>query len=164
MARFSPPVLVLPNLPGTGWGEWSGGCCSSAPRSRSPLPRPALSATVSDRRGAGGARPAQATGPRAGFPARPALSPGTNPEEPPLGRRKLLPRLKNKDIRSVGLGQECFKPSGSLLKFVVWLWGFTSLCCKAALPTFPDQHTNYLNNVSSQRQLDETCFQKSNGC
>lgn len=39
--------------------------------------------------------------------------------------------------------------------------GVSYLCYKVALPPFPDQHTNYLNNVSSQRQLDETPFLKS---
>lgn len=50
-ALFSPHVLVLPLLPGDpAKGEWRGGYRSSAPRSPSPSPRPALFATVSDRR------------------------------------------------------------------------------------------------------------------
>lgn len=50
-ALFSPHVLVLPRLPGDpAKGEWRGGCRSSAPRSQSPSPWPALFATVSDRR------------------------------------------------------------------------------------------------------------------
>lgn len=54
--------------------------------------------------------------------------------------------------------------SDSLLKLVVWPWDFSHLCYKAERPTFLDQHTNYLNNVSSPRQLEETPFQKYDGC
>lgn len=101
-----------------------------------------------------------------GWASRP--SHGTHAELPGWTWSSHLPGEGNfypgGEIRSFGLGQEDFKSSGSLLKLVVWLRGFSYLCYKAELPTFPDQHTNYLNNVSSQRQLDETPFQKSDGC
>lgn len=99
-----------------------------------------------------------AAGPGPGEASRPATIhaalQGWNRNSHLPGGRNFLSRRRNKEIRPVGLGQEDFKSSGSLLKLVLWLWGFSHHCYKAALPTFPYQHTNYLNNVSSQRQLE----------
>ena len=86
---------VRPGAPAK--GGWRRGCGSGAPRSLWSSARPALFATVSDRRrrAAAGANPA---------PGCPRPAAGTHRREPPPGWRKLLARRRNKEIRSVVVG------------------------------------------------------------
>lgn len=94
----------------------------------------------------------------AGFPRARGFQPQPRDARTTAGRRKLA-CARNREVRVSGAGgPQALRP---LLQLVA---GFSCLCFEAELPTFPDQHTNYLNNVSSQRQLNETPFQKSDGC